>query len=217
MRLIFVVLLFVSSLAKAQFASEVGVVGGAAYYMGDINTSKQLYNPSFALGGIYKMNFNDRYALRLNVLFSKLEASDSDFSNEIQRARNHSFKTELMDMSAEFEFNFLPFWLPAKNKTYKWTPYVHAGLGFALTNNDPGFNFPFGVGVKYLLKGNIVLGTEWSFKKTFSDNLDNLSDPWKSGESSFWVNNDWYSYIGITLTYRFPLDRECHKYDKLFK
>lgn len=217
MRLIIVVLFFISSFANAQTNAEIGVVGGAAYYLGDINPSKHLYNSSSLFGAIYKKNFTERYALRINALFTELEGKDSDFSNEVQLDRDHSFKTKLMDIAAGFEFNFNPFWLPAKSRTYKWTPYVHAGLGYTVANSDSGLNIPFGAGIKFLLKGNIVCGMEWCFRKTFTDKLDYLSDPWKSGGSNIVINNDWYSYVGITITYRFPADRACDLFDKLLK
>lgn len=215
MRLIIVVLLFISSFAKAQSDAEIGIVGGGAYYMGDINMSRQLYRPSPLLGAIYKKNFTDRYAIRINALFTKLEGRDSDFSNEVQQLRDHSFKSNLMDVAAGFEFNFMPFWLPAKSNV--WTPYVYAGLGYTLANSDSGLNIPFGVGFKFLLGGNLVGGVEWSFRKTFTDELDYLSDPWKAGGNSAIINNDWYSYIGITITYRLPSDRACELFDKLVK
>jgi len=217
MRLVFVVLLFISSFAKAQSDSEIGIVGGVAYYMGDVNTSKHLYRYSPALGAIYKKNFTDRYALRLNALFTKLEGKDSDFSNEVQQLRDHSFESKLMDVAAEFEFNFMPFWLPEKSNSYSWTPYVHAGLGYTVCKSDSGLNIPFGAGFKFLLKGNIICGMEWCFRKTFTDKLDCLADPWKSGGNNVIINNDWYSYIGITVTYRFPSNKACDMFDKLLK
>lgn len=217
MRLLFIVMLFISSFAKAQSDSEIGVIAGGAYYMGDINMSRHLYRSSPALGAIYKMNFTDRYALRVSALFTKLEGRDSDFANQFQQLRNKSFKTKLMDMSAAFEFNFKPFWLPQEFHTYKWTPFVYAGIGYTVAKTDFDFNIPFGAGIKFLMKRNFVCGVEWSFRKSFTDNLDEISNPVGAGESHSIINKDWYSYIGVTLTYRFPADRACDKFDKLFR
>ncbi len=217
MRLFFVVLLFISSFVNAQSDSEMGVIGGAAYYLGDINMSRHFYRSSPALGVIYKKNFTDRYALRINALFTELSGRDSDFSNEVQKLRDHSFESKLMDVAAGFEFNFKPFWLPRQAGTYGWTPYVYAGLGYTVAKSDSGLNIPLGAGLKFLLKGNIICGVEWCFRKTFTDKLDYLADPWNAGEKNVIINNDWYSYFGLTLTYRFPADKACDFFDKLFK
>jgi hypothetical protein len=90
--------------------------------------------------------------------------------------------------------------------------------------NKMSFSIPFGVGVKYSLGKRIGLALEWRMHKTFTDYIDDIStvyaelppskilpygDPTRSfdkgmkrGDSS---TNDWFSYAGITLTYKFDL------------
>lgn len=91
------------------------------------------------------------------------------------------------------------------------------------------FGIPFGLGVKVSLSRRFGLAVFWEMHKTFTDYLDDvsktyylngpainrndpsqvLSDPTMSytpgmqrGNSK---NNDWYSFSGVTLTYRFNL------------
>ena len=93
----------------------------------------------------------------------------------------------------------------------------------------------FGFGIKYSINKRLGLGLEWGMRKTFTDYLDDvstnyyidftsldpnnisdwdrviLSDPsaikhtpgMQRGNSG---TNDWYSFAGITLTYRFRLE-----------
>ena len=89
--------------------------------------------------------------------------------------------------------------------------------------NKVAFSVPFGIGVKYSLGKRVGLAAEWRIHKTFTDYLDDIStvyadlppanqpygDPtgsfdagMKRGDES---TNDWFSYAGITLTYKFDL------------
>lgn len=95
-----------------------------------------------------------------------------------------------------------------------------------------GISAAFGLGLKYSLNSRIGVGLEWGMRKTFTDYLDDvstdyyidfnqlspgeiqapqvLSDPspvkhlpgMQRGDPQ---NNDWYSFAGITLTYRFTI------------
>ena len=65
----------------AQRKSDIGFFAGTAYYMGDINTNQQFYNPSIAIGPIYRYNFNPRTSLRFSGIYHRLKASDLDFTD----------------------------------------------------------------------------------------------------------------------------------------
>lgn len=75
---------------------------------------------------------------------------------------------------------------------------------------------PFGTGFKAIL-GNFTLGLEWSFRKTFTDKVDGLENQYEIGntnddpvqynqpkgfQSGIFNTNDWYSFIGFTISYR---------------
>jgi hypothetical protein len=90
-------------------------------------------------------------------------------------------------------------------------------------------NIPFGLGVKLSVSKRIGLALFWEMHKTFTDYLDDvsttyylngpeidpnnpaqyLSDPTQSMEPGMQRGNsrnwDWYSFSGITLTYKFAL------------
>jgi hypothetical protein len=101
----------------------------------------------------------------------------------------------------------------------------------------------FGFGVKYSINNRLGLALEWGMRKTFTDYLDDVSgqyyidfnqidNPVQLGAEEFLsdpsavkhqpemyrgdpTNNDWYSFAGITLTYRFRLGEKstCSEFD----
>jgi hypothetical protein len=101
----------------------------------------------------------------------------------------------------------------------------------------------FGFGIKYSISNRIGLGLEWGMRKTFTDYLDDISGQYYVDFSAFDdvtqigpseilsdpspvkhepgmyrgnpTNNDWYSFAGITLTYRFRLGEKstCSEFD----
>ncbi len=106
-----------------------------------------------------------------------------------------------------------------------------------------GFAALFGFGIKYSINNRLGLGIEWGMRKTFTDYLDDVSgqyyvdfaqfdDPVQIGAREILsdpspvkhvpgmyrgnpTNNDWYSFAGITLTYRFRLGEKstCSEFD----
>lgn len=90
-------------------------------------------------------------------------------------------------------------------------------------------SIPFGLGVKMSLTKRLCLGAYWELHKTFTDYLDDVSttyylygpginpdnpeefysDPTRTYERGMQRGNakskDWYSFAGITLTYKFNL------------
>lgn len=191
----------------AQRNANVGVFAGTAYYMGDINPNRHLYRSSLSLGALYRYNLNPRYAIRGNVYYAHLSGNDLDFPGILHPDRPFSparFNTSLIDVTLQVEYNFLPF-TPNLGK-WAYTPYLSVGVAGALIlSSDVGTNntvsFPFGAGVKVNLTSKISAGAEWSFRKTISDHIDGLENP--SGTSSVLHNNDWYSFLGVFITFKF--------------
>jgi hypothetical protein len=72
-------------------------------------------------------------------------------------------------------------------------------------------SIPFGIGIKINVTKKITAGAEWSFRKSFNDRIDGLENP--SGVYSVIHNNDWYSFAGIFITYKFfNFAAECPAY-----
>lgn len=206
MKKILLVNLFVSFtlLSFAQRHADFGIFAGMSSYMGDINPKKYFYSPSPVFGGLYRYNINKRYALRFNAFYGTIKGSDFDFPNIYHPDRpNISFSTSLLNLGGNLEFNFLPY-TPTVNQ-WDYSTYITAGLGYSLilnsnVNAKNHINIPFGVGVKINITDRLSSGAELTFHKTFTDTLDGVAGPL---EKSLVHNNDWYSFFGVFITYKF--------------
>lgn len=192
-----------------QPGAEIGVIGGVGYYTGEYNIKHFGYMKHY-LGGLYRYNLNDRFAIRLNAGFSKIDISEKVLLANQEIKYPTSFQTKVRDFSAVVEFNFRSFMVRKVKESSCYSPYLFLGVGFLGAENDGSISIPMGVGVKFNLWGQFSCGVEWSVRKLFTDKLDKLEDPWKTGETNFFYNKDFFFVAGLTLTYRFPINRECY-------
>ena len=206
MRKILITLLLSLSLVSAfpQRSADYGVSLGMSTYLGEINPVDLFYNPGPAAQFFYRYNLNPRQALRANLLGAWLSASDYDFINQIQQSRGSSFSGLLGELGATYEFNFFPY-STMKSRITDYTPYLAAGV--ALSVFDAG-NFsvfpsiPFSAGVKVNIANQVGLEFEYGFRKTFYDNFDGLTDMVDPGDRSWMHNNDWYTFMGVSVTWK---------------
>tara|TARA_R110001583_G_scaffold11547_1_gene51940 strand:+ start:3666 stop:4328 length:663 start_codon:yes stop_codon:yes gene_type:complete len=213
-----ILFIFVGQSIYAQNSSDVGVIVGTNYYLGDINPKKQLYSSSPTLGFMYRYNMGPRYALRTSLSFGSLKGNDLDFDNKYQQSRAASFETELVDFSVQLEFNFQPFLVPLSSRAKRFSPYVTSGLSYiSSSSTTSSFAIPMGIGFKYLIAKRWTAAVEWSFKKSFTDDLDGLEDPNKLNIANKFHNDDWISFLGVTLTVQLFNDLQCHAYDRIVK
>jgi hypothetical protein len=76
------------------------------------------------------------------------------------------------------------------------------------------FNIPIGIGFKYSPWKRWTIGAEWQFKKTFSDDIDRFnnvkpSDINNNKEGSLFMNTDWISFLGVSISYRLAVKSKC--------
>ncbi len=196
-------------LLSAMFATQLfaqplrlHIGGGFANYNGDLQpktfTLKQAHG-LISAGGTF--NITDKFALRSDYSFTKLEADDKNNKDINFARRNLNFKTLIRELTLMGEYDIF-------NLSEKvWTPYVFAGIGgykFSPYTTDSiygkvflhgvrtegqglpefpdrkiykktQFNIPFGGGVKYALSDDIHLSVEMSMRKLFTDYLDDVS------------------------------------------
>lgn len=190
--------------ARAQ-VSELGITGGATYYIGDLNPYRHYpKDTKLAYGVLYRYNFSDRYALRLQALTGTLQAYDERSSDSLQLMRNLHFRTRLLEFSGLFEVNFRKY--RSKDKDSKrWTPFVFAGLAYFRAAPKAELNgewydlqplgtegqgttarsgsdvydvdhvcIPFGAGFKWNV-GRLDFQVEWGLRRTYTDYIDDVS------------------------------------------
>lgn len=215
----FILLIFLSLSAFGQRNADYGIFGGVSSYIGDINSSRFLYSPRPAGGLFYRFNLHPRQAIRTNVFIGGIRGNDLDFNNDFQQARNDNFSGIVGEWAVQFEFNFFPY--STQGKRWNYTPYIAAGAGLAFidvtaNNWNPGtqafetiniFTYqpviPFSVGFKINIYKNLGLEAEYGFRKTFYDNFDGLEDKVNPDHKAWLHNNDWYTFTGISLTWKF--------------
>jgi len=196
--------------ARSQH-DEVGVFAGVGFYNGEINPSQLIYNPKPALGFNLRHVFSNRIGVSFQTVWCKLAGDDADFDSPFQQQRGASFENEVVEMSLQGELNFLPL-IPGDDR-HCFTPYVAGGPGLTVAS-FPGeglrFCVPFGVGIKYCPNEVVTLSAEWKYRRLFSDLLDNIGQDYYDisfGENaakqrSFMGNDDWYSFIGVVLSFK---------------
>ena len=220
-------LLFLTATPKlhAQYGLEFGVSAGGSYYMGDINLARHFYHTKPNFGGFAKFHLNGRYDVKLGVFYSSLNAADADFNSAFQQIRDYEFETSLIELSAQFEINFLPYEIGDMRKN-SYTPYLQTGLVLYVANSSQdvvNFAVPLGFGFKKNIKPQLVLSVEWAFRRTFTDYLDSLSgedlkeydpnfgtpidDVNRHKQLGFRYNKDWYFVALVSLSYTFKFTK----------
>ncbi len=202
--LLTLLLLHLGTLLCAQ-VNEIGGTIGASYYIGDLNPVDHYPRDTKLAGGlVFRHNFDDRYALRIQGLYGTLQAYDSDSKDTLQLIRNLHFTSKLIEVSMLLEINFFKY--RAKGKDGKnWTPFVFGGLAYFRTNpqaqlDDTWYDLqplgtegqgttatgskdaykldqiciPFGAGIKVNL-GRVDIQAEWGFRRTYTDYIDDVS------------------------------------------
>ena len=186
---------------------EAGVFAGIANYKGELSPGSfggNLKQSHAAYGGFVRYNVNNFVAVRFNVFAGKLSAEDAKSITEDQKARNLSFRSNILEFGLTGEFNILGY--QAYNFESPISPYVFAGINLfkfkpqayyenawidlrPLGTEGQGlqefqgrklykqvdFAIPFGVGVKYALTDQWNVGLEIGMRATFTDYLDDVS------------------------------------------
>ena len=189
--------ILVSLPALTQKGYEVGVMGGASVYVGDINPNFMLKTPGPTLGVLGRYNFNTRTSVRLDLFAGRLIGRDDLSENPFQQARNLNFRTDFVDTSIDLEFNFFSLVHGSRDKYF--TPYVFGGLAFTYYNpmaklDDRWYSLrqyttegqgdeyaqispalSYGIGIKLDMNYEWSLNIELAARQMMNDYLDDVS------------------------------------------
>ena len=204
--------------SQAQ-VSEIGLTVGGTYYIGDLNPKRHYPEAtSLAFGGLYRYNFDERYAFRLQVLSGRLSAADDTSDDSLQVYRNLSFRTKLIEASGLVEINFFSYRAGKKDLRKNWTPFIFFGLAYFHTNPQAEMNgtwfdlqplgtegqnstqggepykldqfcIPFGAGLKLNLH-RIDIQAEWGLRRTYTDYIDDVSGDYVDNSLLAFENGD---------------------------
>lgn len=199
--------------ASQEYRFDTGAALGVAGYLGDLNESNMFKHPGLAGGFLFRYVQSSRWAFKGNLLYARLSGDSRDVKNKFVLDEPIKFSSNVVDLSATVEFNFLHFGMGPRYKNYKRvSPYMVLGLGMVV-NFGKGFHgvaltLPMGVGVKYKLKERLNLGFEFTMRKDFGDALDGLTDL-RAIKHGFAKNTDWHALALFTVTYEFS--KRCVK------
>jgi opacity protein-like surface antigen len=211
---------FFSGTALAQNTSEVGLGLGAANYKGEVSPHYHFLKNRPAFTVFYRKDLSEAVTLRGGLTLGMIRTKDPDIDLPLHQNRRAEVTTNLAELSAAMEYNFLDYY-DAK-RAVRWTPYLLVGLAIANYNNRVDFHgvtkpfantfvfaIPLGVGVKYALSNRWNLGAEFGARKTFSDRIDyyKTGTPIENVPEELPYTNpydrDWYYYNGVSLSYTF--------------
>jgi len=113
--------------AAAQYKenTEIGLLGGVSYYLGDLNTT-HFFQPSPAAGLVIRKNIDKRFSYKAEVLSLTLQSDERDSEDIIAADRGLHFRSSVLELSGQLEFNFLPY--ESGNPLYTWTPFIYTGI-----------------------------------------------------------------------------------------
>lgn len=182
---------------------ELGVRGGISNYQGDLSPVAFTISETHLAGGAFlRMNFNEYFSLRANTFFGTISGDDQNFNDDRVYKRNLSFRSPIFEVSLLPEFYFTginncnkivsPYifagiamfnFSPEANYKGQWIELQPLGTEGQGTSEFPDrekyeltqFSIPFGAGVKIATKSGFNIGLETSFRKTFTDYLDDVS------------------------------------------
>lgn len=119
---------------------EVGVMGGASAYHGDLTEGVldgQAVHP--AAGFFLRYHYSPSLVVKANVFYGTISGDDGHAKDLRRRQRNLSFRSPLVDMGLTAELNLMPF-SPTVRSYAKSTPYLFVGVGLVRFNPHALYN-----------------------------------------------------------------------------
>lgn len=199
----------------SQNTGEAGLMLGLATYNGDIAPDVQVFYRNY--GAYVKKQLNNYVGIRLNVEMQKMGTHDLLSTLPYANDRNADFLLNTIEGSLLGEFYFLNYIAGSRNK--KFTPYLGMGVGYLYTlekirNNNTSvvlplhqlpLTFPLNLGLKYNVLNRFNLFAEATYRYTFFDDLDFLTDQnvTANGFQGSRTGNDQFFSTKVGISYSF--------------
>ena len=204
----------------SQRKSDIGIFAGTSFYMGDLNPSKYFYMPGYAIGPIFRYNFEPRNSIRFSGIYHKLSGDSDGYGDPYVESLNAKFDATFIDFAANYEINFIPY--KTANRKMNQSLYLSGGLGYHFLVKNPDvpaakghFLIPFGIGYKFNTSKKMSAGVELSVRKTFNDSaIDGVTNIKPETNNKLVGNKDWYTFAGIFISYKiFNYREDCPTYE----
>jgi hypothetical protein len=201
----------VSQTKKRNFKQrELGIFGGASYYLGDLNPRGHFKFSSPAAGIFFRYSTNYRFSWRFGFNYGLVSADDKASKEFDQKERNLNFRSRIYEFEARSEFNFVEYRIGSEK--HYFSMFIFGGIGGFYMNPQANIGngyvnlqgqktegqsssyskvqlcIPFGVGIKWNVHPIVGLGIEWGPRKLFTDYLDDVSGAYPLKNSSIFTN-----------------------------
>ena len=189
---------------QREYRSEIGILGGGAYYLGDANKIP-FKNMTADYGLLYRYLFDTRLSI-------KAEFARTSLAGEKELV---TFDSSIYLLDVCGEFNFFELTKSSSKRFSKiFSPYIFLGLG-ALNysyedKNTFGMTIPFGVGFKVKLGGRWNINIMHTTRLLLKDDLEGIAkynNPYRLNGGNF-MNNDLLSTMTVGVTFDF-WERKC--------
>lgn len=205
---------------EAKYKFDLGASVGMSGYIGEANSANIFKSPGFEGEASFRYLPDTRWAVRGVFSTFGLKGSTAGMADVLPGNAEYSFTSQVYELSARCEFNFLPYGIGESYKRLsRWTPYLSVGIGGGLSASGGkvagAFTLPLGFGVKFKLRERINLMAEFTMTKAFSDKFDGpeLNDL-NQIKTAFYKSTDWYSRLNIGISFEFGERCEtCHYFD----
>ncbi len=199
---------------QAQQSVEAGILGGTAYYNGDINPGKPFVKPQAVYGLLARYNFDDRWSAKVSFAHGTVIGNGTVPNQSNTSNIDTSFSANINELALTGEFNFWEY--ETGSKQHLFSPYIMGGGSIfhysgnsyktGSQNNQQSYNgycpsLIFGFGFKYSLTKKLGLTAEWGMRKTLTDNIDNVSYSYAKSLNA----KDWYNFTVASITYKIDL------------
>ncbi|WEK34780.1 MAG: DUF6089 family protein [Candidatus Pseudobacter hemicellulosilyticus] len=202
MRIIWAFCLFLPIAGMSQQRLHITAYGGLMNYQGDLQEKNfTLDQARFSAGFGLQYDLTERIAVRAGFAFGKVQGNDKLNKDPFLKARNLSFQSHVNEGHLLLQYTFFDLndkkispYVFGGVALYHFNPYAYDTSGNKLylkplSTEGQGlpqypsrkdykltqFAVPFGVGVKFRVSDNVVLGYEIGLRKLFNDYLDDVS------------------------------------------
>lgn len=218
---IFILLTCLQTALNAQNLS-VQINSGLMNYGGDLQTQVYTFNEAELTAGANIKYSIKNFGLRLGFNYGSVQADDKKIKQFA--ARNLNFKSKIAEANLCFEYDFfatdddkkfLPYFFLGGG-IFHFNPYTYyngqkiylqplgtEGEGLTIYPNRKTYSLtqievPYGVGMRYKLSSNFLIGLEFNSRHLFTDYLDDVSRDYPDESELFKAHGQ----LAVDLSYR---------------
>lgn len=175
--LVLVVLLAsATSLMAKEYRCELGLQGGAGYYVGDA-TEHVFQNVREAYGAQFRYKFDPRWSLQVKGMAHRITGPMDDLRTTTVEGDGSKWVNRMVNLDVMAEYNFLRLGLAEHDYRIKpYSPYIALGLGASLHSEYKKVSayIPVAVGFKWKFAEHWGLNIAWQHNIYLADNVENI-------------------------------------------